>query len=214
MDSKTKEITNYENLSYSMMKSQLKSLNSNSSEDEKCSICQYDFTLNDSNIVKLSQCIGHYFHEDCISQSRQQKAYLKCPNCLKVYGTQVGEMPSGTMTVSKKKGRVPGFNCQFYIEIKYDIPTSKIKGKTYKGTLRTAYLPDTTEGNHALTLLTLAFQRGLTFMPGTSITTGLDGIIWALHHKTDLYGTEYSYPDPTYLKRLSEELDARGVRFD
>jgi deltex len=210
---RTIEITGCYNIKFHQIKSEIKQFNASSMESEKCSICQCEFGDSDRNIVRLSRCAGHYFHLECIHDCRQGKEFIKCPNCMRVYGIQTGSMPSGTMKVAKRQGNVPGFNCTSYIEINYKVESIIISGKFYAGTSRTAYLPDTEEGNQALTLLTIAFQRGLTFTPGTSVTSGADGIIWAIHHKTVLNGPNYGYPDSTYLKRLIEELNSRGVAF-
>ena len=62
-----------------------------------------------------------------------------------------------------------------------------IPGQWYRGTQRTAYLPDTGEGRTVLMLLKVAFDRRLTFTVDRSATTGQVGIIWNdIHHKTDV----------------------------
>jgi deltex-like protein len=66
-----------------------------------------------------------------------------------------------------------------------------------------------------LELLREAFNRKLTFTVGRSVTTGLDNqIVWnGIHHKTSTSGGAHSfgYPDPTYLKRVKEELAFKGI---
>ena len=59
------------------------------------------------------------------------------------------------------------------------------------------------------TLLQLAFERGLIFTVGRSLTSGLDNMItWNdTHHKTEVFG----YPDADYLNRVLSELKAKGV---
>jgi len=54
-------------------------------------------------VVKLGQCQGmHFYHKECIEyqfkSSAKDNPYVKCAVCNKIYGKQVGEMPSGTMT--------------------------------------------------------------------------------------------------------------------
>ena len=48
------------------------------------------------------------------------------------------------------------------------------------------------------------------------MTTGLDNqIVWnGIHHKTSLTGgvATFGYPDDTYLKRVKEELAAKGIK--
>ncbi|XP_077992592.1 uncharacterized protein LOC144446650 isoform X2 [Glandiceps talaboti] len=89
-------------------------------------------------------------------------------------------------------------------------------GQKYTGTTRIAYLPNNAEGQEVLRLLKIAFNRRLTFTIGTSSTTGLsDMITWNdIHHKTSEFGgpTKFGYPDPDYLRRVKEELAAKGVK--
>jgi len=56
----------------------------------------------------------------------------------------------------------------------------------YRGTTRTAYLPDCPEGRQVLQLLRRAFDAGLVFTIGQSNTTGQDNVvIWNdIHHKS------------------------------
>lgn len=63
-------------------------------------------------------------------------------------------------------------------------------GRRYDSTERTAYLPDNQEGNEVLHLLETAFDAGLVFTVGTSVTTGLQNqITWNdIHHKTSMHG--------------------------
>ncbi|KAK9410547.1 E3 ubiquitin-protein ligase DTX3L [Crotalus adamanteus] len=88
-------------------------------------------------------------------------------------------------------------------------------GKAFVGTFRKAYLPDNKEGREILKLLQRAFNQGLIFTVGQSRTTGAtDVVTWNdIHHKTSMYGGEkgFGYPDPNYLKRVREELKAKGI---
>ena len=63
-------------------------------------------------------------------------------------------------------------------------------GRRYYGTSRTAYLPDSHEGNEILKLLEKAFNNRLVFTIGRSTTTGADDrITWNdIHHKTNMFG--------------------------
>ena len=60
----------------------------------------------------------------------------------------------------------------------------------YDGTRRTGYFPDNREGNEVLQLLRRAFDAGLVFTVGTSVTTGMQNqVTWNdIHHKTSIYG--------------------------
>ena len=213
MDPITQDLTGARYTSFDELMVELRSTNSLGGEGEKCSICLEQFDRNQRNIVILSKCRGHYFHDTCINQCRQGAGFVKCPNCMTVYGIQTGKMPTGTMNVTIRQGKVPGFNCSSYFKIDYVVEGITIDQIDYSRTERTAYLPDTVEGERALSLLTIAFQRGLTFIPSRSVTNGQYTVTWAIHHKTKISGGEYGYPDPTYLQRLTDELNARGVLF-
>ena len=61
----------------------------------------------------------------------------------------------------------------------------------------------------------MAWERGLTFTVGTSVTTGAtDTIVWnEIHHKTESHSnySGHGYPDPNYLDNVLGELAAQGV---
>jgi deltex len=91
-------------------------------------------------------------------------------------------------------------------------------GVRYRGTSRNAYLPDIPEGRRVLALLIKAFERRLTFIVGTSVTTGQTNVVvWSgIHHKTNINGgsSRFGYPDPEYFYRVTQELADRGVQLD
>jgi len=99
-------------------------------EGTTCSICLDDFEegdVHDSLVVLLGQCKGHYFHKgelsslsrvgvcfgvwlrphvgtvtrhtECIVDSFKHS--VKCPICSQAYSTLMGNMPAGTMTVTR-----------------------------------------------------------------------------------------------------------------
>nr|XP_020635233.1 E3 ubiquitin-protein ligase DTX3L isoform X3 [Pogona vitticeps] len=88
-------------------------------------------------------------------------------------------------------------------------------GRRFRGTVRTAFLPDNKEGREILRLLQQAFDQKLIFTVGQSRTTGVtDVVTWNdIHHKTSTIGgpENFGYPDPDYLKRVREELKAKGI---
>jgi hypothetical protein len=58
-------------------------------------------------------------------------------------------------------------------EITYQMPNGiKSDGTHYHGTTRIAYLPACNQGREVLTMLIEAFRRKMTFIVGTSQTTG------------------------------------------
>ncbi|XP_061583518.1 uncharacterized protein LOC133448726 isoform X2 [Cololabis saira] len=138
-----------------------------------------------------------------------------------VFGVMIGDQPEGTMTWKKDPVSLPGFGWDGTIVITYrfqsGIQTEKHPnpGQRYTGTGRTAYLPDNKEGNEVLKLLKKAFDQKLIFTVGESRMTGdKNTVTWNdIHHKTSIYGgpSSYGYPDPDYLKRVKEELKAKGI---
>ena len=88
-------------------------------------------------------------------------------------------------------------------------------GQRYSGTTRAAYVPNNTQGNETLELLTKAFLRGYLFVVGDSVTTvALNTTVWGgIHQKTNTSGgtARHGYPDPHYFDRVKQECAARGV---
>jgi len=206
-------------------------------EDIICSICRYEhydnmFGMSQATIEKLnyemvhgaknidvvmfSRCKGHFYHKDCAEQLVKNKKSLRCAVCGAIYGVLEGDMPNGTMKVRTINNvHCAGYEKYGTIEIAYYIPNGVRDGISYYGASRIAYLPDNEEGRGVLALLRKAFDRKLTFIVGTSVTTGQTNcVVWSgIHHKTCTHGgsTSYGYPDPTYFNRVREELAARGV---
>ncbi|XP_052466406.1 uncharacterized protein LOC128022665 [Carassius gibelio] len=187
----------------------------NSAEEETCAICMDSFT----NKTKL-KC-GHEFCQECIMLSVESLGSI-CPVCKEVFGKLEGNQPDGTMNVKRSKfSSLPGYSGCGTIEIIYDIPsgiqTAKHPnpGKPFQGATRYAYLPDNHEGNEVLALLQRAFYQKLIFTVGKSTTFGLDNVVtWNdIHNKTNTSGgpERYGYPDPDYLKRVKDELKAKGI---
>ncbi|XP_076125143.1 uncharacterized protein LOC143104749 isoform X3 [Alosa pseudoharengus] len=184
------------------------------SEDETCPICMDEFTDKD----KLS--CGHAFCKDCLRQSVESMG-ATCPVCKKVFGKIVGDQPDGTMTYNFQSLSLPGFKQSGSIVINYNIPTGTQSkkhpkpGRPFQGAHRTAYLPDNKEGREVLALLKKAFDQRLIFTVGTSRTSGMDDCVtWNdVHHKTNIHGgaQNFGYPDDDYLKRVRDELKAKGI---
>lgn len=184
-------------------------------EEEDCIICLTSFT----NPVSLKSC-HHIFCEECISEFFSQKPV--CPICNTMYGKIYGDQPkNGTATIFKEKTQLPGEDCKDTWVIMYEFPDGKQgechpnPGNSYKGTRRTAYLPVNEKGTTVLRMLERAFKQGLTFTIGFSRTTGRNNVVtWNdIHHKTRRSGgpERFGYPDPDYLERVREELEAKGI---
>ena len=211
-------------------------INKISNEKDKCSICQYNFyefgeeesnreensevqleefedlIKKEIDVVLLNNCHDHFFHINCLDMLIGDKNNFKCPNCSIIYGILIGEQPYGTMSAYiSDYEHCSGYEDVGTITIDYHFPS----GKGYSGTSRTAYLPNNKEGKEILGLLKVSFDRKLTFVVGTSVTTGArNTTVWnGIHHKTNLSGgsTYFGYPDKTYFNRVKEELAAKGV---
>ncbi|XP_043108279.1 E3 ubiquitin-protein ligase DTX3L-like isoform X2 [Puntigrus tetrazona] len=183
-------------------------------EEEMCAICRDDFT--DKTKLKC----GHEFCQECIDLSVKSLGPI-CPVCKEVFGRLEGNQPNGKMTVMRSMLSLPGYSHCGTIEIHYNIPSGiqtqnhPNPGKNFHGATRLAYLPDNLEGNEVLALLQRAFNQKLIFTVGTSTTSGVqNAVTWNdIHHKTSRSGgsLNYGYPDPGYLKRVKDELKAKGI---
>lgn len=146
---------------------------------------------------------------------------IRCAVCNQIYGVLTGEMPPGQM-LWRLHPKSKGLFCSGYKEygvweIRYDFPNGKLpNGTKYTGTRRIAYLPDCAQGREVLTMFIKAFERRLTFIVGTSVTTGqTNTVVWSgIHHKTNPNGGPFGFPDDKYLNRVTLELADRGVSLD
>ncbi|XP_066509675.1 E3 ubiquitin-protein ligase DTX3L-like isoform X2 [Hoplias malabaricus] len=186
-------------------------------KEEICCICLE--TLVKSKSKTLEKC-KHSFCRDCLKRAFEVKPV--CPTCGVLYGAVTGTQPEGgTMSTARESLGLPGYERYGTIVIRYYIPSGTQKeehpspGQPYQGASRVAYLPDSTEGNKVLKLLTQAFDQRLIFTIGSSSTTGRSNVVtWNdIHHKTSRSGgpTAYGYPDSDYLKRVQQELKDKGI---
>ncbi|KAI7794191.1 putative protein deltex-3, partial [Triplophysa rosa] len=191
----------------------------NEEESTICSICMGEI----AEKTTLDKC-GHTFCRSCLEQAFQVKK--ACPVCRLVYGQLIGNQPAiGSMMVERDPDlELPGHEGYGCICIIYNFPPGfqaqehPNPGVRYPGTDRVAYLPDSPEGNRVLRMLRRAFEQRLIFTIGTSMTTGMHNVItWNdIHHKTSICGGPrcFGYPDPTYLVRVTEELQEKGITPD
>uniref|UniRef100_H3CAI3 E3 ubiquitin-protein ligase n=1 Tax=Tetraodon nigroviridis TaxID=99883 RepID=H3CAI3_TETNG len=186
-------------------------------EEEPCPICleSVDPTRRTTLECKHSFCAG------CLGRAFLQKPV--CPTCGRVYGVLRGTQPEGgRMEVSRTHSSLPGYEQYGTIVIRYSIPSGiqqeehPSPGEPYSGASRRAFLPDCPEGRRVLRLLRKAFDQRLVFTVGQSTSTSRKNTVtWNdVHHKTSVHGgpTHYGYPDPDYLRRVEEELAAKGIR--
>lgn len=190
-----------------------------------CSICMDCIVCDGPNCdaVRLKRC-RHVFHRSCIV-SMVQSGHSQCPSCRIPISPSAcyGKGPSGTMKAHvDRQRRCDGYrNDDGAIVIYYDIPHGiqtpymESPGIRYTGTYRVAYLPNNDVGRKLLVRLRYAFQRGLTFRVGTSLTTGMTNqVTWtSIHHKTNLHGGQHGFPDPNYIDSCNAALDALYVPF-
>ncbi|XP_028261414.1 uncharacterized protein LOC114435705 [Parambassis ranga] len=184
-------------------------------KDINCPIC-----LDTFKNKKQLKC-KHEFCEGCLEGATETMGPI-CPICRDIFGVIEGDQPDGTMTWTKELTSLPGFDHCGTIVIQYHIPTGKQTKKHpnpreyYSGITREAYLPDNNEGNKVLCLLKKAFDQRLIFTVGRSRTTGCDNqVTWNdIHHKTSRHGgpQSFGYPDPNYLRKVQEELKAKGIK--
>ncbi|XP_053554014.1 E3 ubiquitin-protein ligase DTX3L [Bombina bombina] len=185
----------------------------NESKEDTCTICMDRM----KNKKILDKC-KHAFCTECINKAMTYKPV--CPVCNVKYGVITGNQPDGTMDVTVIKTSLPGYSCDTFL-ITYSIKSGTYgdnhpnKGQRYQGTTRVAYLPKDTEGIEILKLLKKAFDQKLIFTVGESRTTGAKNVVtWNdIHHKTNMTGgtANFGYPDPDYLKRVRDELKAKGI---
>ncbi|XP_071947502.1 uncharacterized protein [Antedon mediterranea] len=185
------------------------------SVEESCPICLSDC----QDPVSLKNC-NHIFCKQCIISAFKTKP--ACPICGVIYGCLVGNQPDGTMEIGKVQSSLPEYEGYGTIIIQYYIPSGiqneshPNPGSRYKGTSRSAYLPNTPEGQDICRLLKNAFDAKLIFTVGRSVTTGASNVVtWNdIHHKTSCTGgpSQFGYPDDTYLERVRDELAAKGIR--
>ncbi|XP_068102385.1 E3 ubiquitin-protein ligase DTX3L-like [Hyperolius riggenbachi] len=183
-------------------------------EEDKCPVCQYEI----KDKVTFPKC-KHGYCRPCLKALMSHKPV--CAICGVASGEVRGNQPEGTMTWRTSSFNLSGFPGCGTIEISYSFPSGTQKenhphpGRPYSGTSRTAYLPDNAEGRDILRLLRKAFDQRLIFTVGDSRTTGnTDTVTWNdVHHKTNMTGGSqyFGYPDPDYLKRVRDELKAKGV---
>ncbi|XP_020635232.3 E3 ubiquitin-protein ligase DTX3L [Pogona vitticeps] len=183
-------------------------------QEEQCSICMDEF----HDKEELPKC-KHAFCRACLKEAMKHKP--ACPVCNTFYGKIQGNQPPGKMNVDKTRHSLPGHHGYGTICITYSIADGvqtanhPNPGRRFRGTVRTAFLPDNKEGREILRLLQQAFDQKLIFTVGQSRTTGVtDVVTWNdIHHKTSTIGgpENFGYPDPDYLKRVREELKAKGI---
>jgi len=142
--------------------------------------------------------------------SGKSETFVKCPFCQTCsIGEEIGNCPNGRMEVSNSPARCPGYEAYSTLVINYSVQDPKYSVH------RTAYLPNSPEGNRILNLLRIAWDRRLIFTIGNSLGSGRENVlVWNIHHKTSVNGgvQAYGFPDLTYFQRVLDELKQYGIQ--
>jgi len=185
--------------------------------EDDCPICLCKLDGVDGTVVSLAQCTRHVFHKECI-MGAVQGGSLRCPSCSKIYGVVIGDCPDATMMISEDPTIHLAGQPSGALVVTFRVPGGvqtqghPNPGTMFDGTERQAFFPNSPEGTALCSMVEVAFKRRLVFTVGRSMTTGRDNcVVWnGLHMKTSPSGA-HGYPDDTYLTRLEEELNAKGV---
>jgi len=186
--------------------------------EETCTIC-LDVLQSNRPCAALNVCKHpHVFHLDCIQEAMKNEP--KCPVCRLNVNEPQGKSPSGTMHVLYDPRKCSGHDVNTIV-ITYVIPPAfqfryhENPGKKHGRKFVSAYLPNNIDGQNLLKRLKYAWLHGLTFMVGSSLTSGAHSqCTWAsVHHKTCMTGgiENHGYPDPGYFVNCNQELNNLGV---
>lgn len=133
--------------------------------------------LEEHTVVYLPQCKGaHLYHKECLllQFKSSENGFIKCGVCETTYGKRMGEMPDGTMTWRLEQYSLDGYPNVGTISFNYYFADGEIirSGRHYTGTSRRCFLPASQEGITVFKMLIECFKRRMTFLVGTSLTTG------------------------------------------
>jgi deltex len=172
-------------------------------------------------VVKLP--CGHVFKKNVLK--RWLDKHARCPLCYHYFNNVNGPQPSGTMSIKLLQNlHCSGSAKHGTYEVTYifnnSIQGSRMKnpGKNYRGTTRRCYYPNTKEGNAMVELLKKAFMKGVLFVVGQSVSSGMDNcVIWGgIHQKTQTSGgpQNHGWPDPKRLQIMTDECKQNGVELE
>jgi hypothetical protein len=121
----------------------------------------------------------------------------------------VGSCPSGFMNRNARP-----ISYRLFYEIPNGIQATFHcnPGHPYQGTTRVAYLPNDNQGHHLLVCLKSAWNSGLIFTIGTSLSWQCNAVTWStILQDTSLHSGPFGYPDPGYVPKCNASLDALQV---
>ena len=161
----------------------------NRAPQEKCAYCRTMISSSRSHVLRCN-------HRVCSGCNQSHFRTQKCVECRK---EKSGGPQPENVSMQRRVASItfPGdWMRTIFIEIVYDIPAGKQRhgnpspGKPYKADSRTAYLPNTHQGEKLFGLLKKALEAGLIFTIGYSESLKKDGVvIWnGIEHKSRLDG--------------------------
>ena len=178
-------------------------------------ITQMELDMDDFENGEIIQCkdSGRFMTTDYIDKIVELGV---CPLCKNPIGILTGNMPRGSMTIGVYDDISIEYKGKIYdvIEIGYNFPSGIVDGKPYKQRTQTAYLPHNETGLILLRLFIIAFKRRLMFSMGDSVTSGLFGVVFAIHIRTTFNPGPHGWPDDTYPFRVMGELADKHVEID
>ncbi len=98
----------------------------------------------DDDVLMLG--CSHKYHKTCLLKLIGDKKWAKCAICATIFGHMTGDQPEGTMTHYLDNNLKCSGYAKGTIIINYNMKGGNRNGKYYPGTSRTAYLPNTPEG--------------------------------------------------------------------
>jgi hypothetical protein len=179
---------------------------------EECKPSDEVFVCTECPITYCEDCFGMYTGGSPFQCAGCKKPILKN----KFMGTLIGPMPDGTMTVGPKED---------ITSISYDFPAGQQRdchpqeGKNYAGRQENQFVkydPKNPESQRLVVAgMVEAFQQGLTFTVGRSMTVGgnEERITFNdIHMKTNPgYGEHGVLSDPGHNKNVLGELKSKGI---
>ena len=184
-------------------------------KDWKCSVC---FDGDEHEPIRELIC-KHQLHQSCLEKLLQSSAKNQCPVCKKQLTTIRGNQPAGEMMWVVIDQHCPGEDTRETIIITYTTPSGciAVSGQwvNYSADERVAYLPNHKKGRKALLMLKTAFEQGLVFTVGYSLSRGENNVVtWNdIPHKTRLavLTVDHGYPDAEYVDRLIRILKEYNI---
>lgn len=167
-------------------------------------------------------CADHMFHMGCLKH--WLKTNPSCPLCRTQLVVLTGYQPQtegSTMDVVQDSVSLPGFEpagtlcVRFFVAAGFQDLDCPLPGERFSAFQFTTFLPDNSEGQELVRLLSVAWTRRLLFRIGMNPATGRMDILTpnGIEMKTRRLGGIMAggYPDASYMSRLKSDLREVGV---